>query len=76
MKITQDQLDFIRRHGITRCPPTPIVPMYWGSRRHGRRQNGALAFAEASEADLLRGLAVYDWRWPANLRRPGLRVKS
>jgi len=73
--VDKETLEFIRQHGVTRCPPSRIIPMFWGGMRHGRRQNGGLAFPEATEADLLRGLACFDWRWPANLKRP-LRVKS
>lgn len=31
-KPTREQIEFIRRHGITRCPPGPVVPMSWGGR--------------------------------------------
>jgi hypothetical protein len=28
--LTSEQLAFIRKHGITRCPPGPCTRMFWG----------------------------------------------
>lgn len=67
-KATQEQLDFIRQHGVTRCPPSTRGFMFWGGRPHARGPNGTIAFPEATEADLLRGLAAFDYRWPKGLR--------
>ena len=33
MRLSPEQLDFIRRHGITRCPPSPQLEMPWRSTR-------------------------------------------
>lgn len=62
MKADQAQLEFIRQHGVTRCPPTPEFRVFWGGRSIRRGP------PEASEADLLRGLATFDYRWPKGLR--------
>jgi hypothetical protein len=34
--MTRAQLEFIRVHGVTRCPPGPMFRMSWGSRRRRR----------------------------------------
>lgn len=70
MKPDAEQIEFIRQHGVTRCPPAPEFRVYWGGRsiRHGP--------PEASEGDLLvTGLAVFDYRWPKP-KREGRRMKD
>ena len=34
--ITADQLAFIRKHGVTRCPPAVSTGMVWGKDGPGR----------------------------------------
>ena len=65
MNATQEQLEFIRRHGITRCPPAPAFRVFWGTRRFVKGQP-----PEATEADLLvSGLAAFDYRFPPQATR-------
>ena len=40
MATTAEQLNWIRAHGITRCPPAPIFPMPWHRRRDWRSTEG------------------------------------
>jgi hypothetical protein len=48
--MTPEQMAFIRKHGITHCPPGPVTPMVWGNRPC---KNDGL-----SEEDLLRLMAT------------------
>lgn len=31
--MTPDQVEWIRQHGITKCPPGPVIPMEWHDHR-------------------------------------------
>ena len=46
IRVTTDQLEFIRAHGITRCPPGPTFDVCWESHRRPGR------IYEASEREL------------------------
>jgi hypothetical protein len=48
--MTSDQLEFIRAHGITRCPPGPTFDVSWSDPRRYR------AFAERTESEALNRL--------------------
>jgi len=48
--MTSDQLEFIRAHGITRCPPGPTFDVSWSDPRRYR------AFAERTESETLNRL--------------------
>jgi hypothetical protein len=50
MNMTSDQLEFIRAHGITRCPPGPTFDVSWSDPRRYR------AFAERTESEALNRL--------------------
>jgi hypothetical protein len=53
LSATLEQIEFIRAHGITHCPPSPEWRVPWGGRlkRHGLR--------ELSEADQIAMMATY-----------------
>lgn len=70
MKTTPEQLDFIRQHGITRCPPSPEIRPYWGM---AQRNPGKAYFSSPTEADMLRAMTRFDleaWRPPLICVRP------
>lgn len=48
--MTPDQFEFIRAHGITRCPPGPTFDVSWSDPRRYR------AFAERTESEALNRL--------------------
>jgi len=62
MKASAEQIEFVRRHGVTHCPPDAVYQMYWGTKR--RRHN----FAETTEADLVRQMAAGEFHLPICLR--------
>ncbi len=53
MIANREQIEFIRAHGVTHCPPSPEWRVAWGGRqkRHGLR--------ELSEADQIAIMATY-----------------
>ena len=65
--MTQDQMEFAKRHGITRVPPKPTVEMRW----HGKND------AQLTEAEMISECARYVPIIPAADYRPkGFRKSS
>jgi len=76
MKLTQEQLAFIRQHGLTRCPPSPEIRPFWGYAHHGR---GGPYFPTPTEGDILRAMTRFElavWRPPMLGARPMSRARK
>lgn len=52
--LSAEQAEFIRKNGVTRCPPGPTFRVYWGWRRRG---NNALGRG-ASEDEIIARFAA------------------
>jgi hypothetical protein len=60
MMMSQDQLDWIRKHGVTQCPPGPEFHVCWGPRPFGRRQAPELTEQELIARRI--GMRILAWR--------------
>jgi hypothetical protein len=73
--MTSEQLEFIRKHGVTKCPPGPEFRVVWGGRPRRREPR---ELGDAGEPGLrdggLRIRSLYEpafrEQWPRAIRQP------